>query len=89
MCPFCKCKPCLCHVGVTYDEWEKLYSNFCTLGPTAKRVLLMLSERLAMGRRQYNDDFDKPRDWIAETLAEVGDQAIYAAVALIKAGESK
>lgn len=72
----------------TYEEWCALWTAYRTLGPTARKVLMMLSERLAMGKRQYNDDFDKPRDWIAETLAEVADQAIYASVALVKAGRA-
>jgi hypothetical protein len=70
--------------GINVDEWHELLENYRTLGPTAREVLMLTSRRLAHGKRQYNDDFDQPRDWARETLEEAADQAIYAQVGLIK-----
>lgn len=69
---------------VEFEEWSALYQNFRMLGPTARKVLMMTAERLAMGRRQYNDDFDNPRDWTDESLAESIDLNVYLLVRLIK-----
>jgi hypothetical protein len=40
-----------------------------------------------MGRQQYNDDFEKPRDWDAEATFEDLDSVIYRTVKIVKRQE--
>jgi hypothetical protein len=68
----------------SYEDWQQLWNNYSALGPTAREVLLRLSQRLAAGRRQYNDDFDTPRDWEFEAASEDLDACVYRTVAMIK-----
>ncbi len=54
------------------------------LGPTALRVILMQTERLVVGRETYNDDFEKDRDWLIESLQECLDNQTYLTVKILK-----
>ena len=53
------------------------------IGPRARRVLLLVAERLAMGAEQYQDDLSPGRDWRREALEEVADGLTYIARAMI------
>ncbi len=80
-------KPCVrppAAPAIDRADWNKLLEIWQGIGPTARRVLLMIGERLLMGRRQYNDDFDKPRDWDAEATFEDLDSVIYRTVKIVK-----
>lgn len=53
------------------------------VGPRALEILTSIAERLAMGAKQYGGDFDdKPREWVAEALAENLDGLVYLTMAL-------
>jgi hypothetical protein len=70
---------------VEYNEWQRLLECYRDLGPTAREVLVMTAERLAAGRKAYNDDFDADRNMAHEALEEAADLAVYCQVGLIKA----
>lgn len=58
--------------------------NLNSLGKNACNVLTAIGERLAMGAKQYKEDFTTERDWFAESAAEAFDGAVYLALALTK-----
>lgn len=54
------------------------------LGPNAMTILAEIAERLQHGRAQYNDDFDKPRDWAQETFEELADGLVYSTQKIVE-----
>ncbi len=67
---------------MTDTDRDLLLENYTAIGPNARRVLVMLSNRLAMGAREYGDDFTRGR-MIRELLEEQLDASVYAAVSLL------
>ena len=61
---------------------ERINKNFSDIGPRGRVVLGMLSDRLAMGAREYGDDFTRGR-MIRELLEEMLDASVYASVSLL------
>jgi len=49
------------------------------IGPRARRVLVLVAERLAMGAERYSDDLSPGRDWRREAQEEALDGAVYLA----------
>lgn len=72
--------------GISSAAMEvRLARNFSSLGPTAKRVLDTIADRMAKAAETYGDDFDRPADWPREEQCEWLDAIVYRAVQLEKA----
>jgi hypothetical protein len=65
----------------------KVAQAFSEIGPTGRKILGMLADRLAAGRRLYADDFDRKRNWPRETSEELADAVIYLLCGQIKASD--
>ena len=63
-------------------EIAEIIYNYGDIGPRGRRVLRMLSDRLAMGAREYGDDFSRGR-MLRELLEEMLDASVYASVSLL------
>ena len=65
---------------------ERLTQSTAELGPDELRVLVLVAERLATGRRRYGplDLAGDRRDFQGEALEEVADALVYAACGLIQ-----
>ncbi len=65
----------------------KIANGVAELGPTGRRILGMLCDRLVAGRRLYADDFDRKRNWPRETSEELADAVIYLLCGQVKASD--
>jgi hypothetical protein len=63
-----------------------IYAKLARLGLDELRVVELITDRLLEGQKVYGllDVTDDPRDFTRETLEEVCDASVYAAVQLIK-----
>jgi hypothetical protein len=68
---------------------EHLTTTAAALGPDELQVLVLVAERLAVGRQRYGAlrVATDPRDFATEALEEAADGLVYAAVALLRASE--
>lgn len=75
--------------GVTHSPCEscsgneglaKLLASWGEIGPNARKALVLIAERMAIGRKRYGEDFDRERDWTKEAQEEFLDGAIYLAI---------
>ncbi len=78
----CRRSRCECETQKTTD----LVLTYNGLGPNAQLILRRIAERLSDGKRLYNDDFEKPRDWNEETTQELLDGLVYLTMQHVKAG---
>jgi len=60
-----------------------LDQHWSRMGPRARRVLLLVAERLAVGAARYQDDLSPGRDWKREALEEAADGLVYVTRGLI------
>ena len=51
-------KPCIAPPAIDYSKWSRMLEIWNGIGPNAREAWMMIGERLLMGRKQYNDDFD-------------------------------
>lgn len=67
---------------------DRILAALGTLGPDEAELLALVSERLAMGRRQYGElhPATDPRSFEREALEEAADGLVYVAAALVRAG---
>jgi hypothetical protein len=65
----------------------KLANGVAELGPTGRRIIGMLCDRLVAGRRLYADDFDRKRNWPRETSEELADAIVYLLCGQLKASD--
>lgn len=72
-------KPCIAPPAIERGDWNKLLDNWTQMGPNARQVLLALSDRLAMGAKQYGD-FTDNRNWPQELQYELLDGLAYLAI---------
>jgi hypothetical protein len=73
--------------GIDFEEWHDLLAGYRELGPTGRKILMMLMRRLVAGRKAYADDFDRKRNWPRETSEELADAVIYLLCGQVKASE--
>jgi hypothetical protein len=66
------------HEEDVVSDSATLARNFDTLGPEGKAIASMVLERLAQGRLEYQDDFERKANWATEELEENVDALIYA-----------
>jgi hypothetical protein len=69
--------------GLTPEEC-RLLAAYLEIGPNARRALVLIAERMAIGRKRYGEDFDRERDWTKEAQEEFLDGAIYLAIGASK-----
>lgn len=66
---------------------EELREHWSKLGPNARRVLVALAARLAMGAKKYGDF--PIRKWTKEAAEEALDGCVYLTAELLMAGEAE
>ncbi|MFN8626029.1 MAG: hypothetical protein U0587_08625 [Candidatus Binatia bacterium] len=67
-------------------QLDRLHTVAEQLGAAELRVLLLVAERLLLGRRQYGnlDPATDPRDFRRECFEELADAAVYMAAELLR-----
>lgn len=83
-------KPWLGGSVASSARWARLSTAFDSLEPDAQRILVLLAERAAKGRRDYGGMTlaTDPRNMHREAAEEAIDGLFYAAAALLKGGET-
>lgn len=75
------------HVPEKTQEIEqavRVLAAMAQIGPNARHALVLIAERMAVGRKRYGEDFDRERDWTKEAQEEFLDGAIYLAIGASK-----
>lgn len=70
---------------------DRVLAVLDTLDPDEADVLVLVAERLAVGRQQYGElrPATDPRDFARECLEEAADGLVYVAAALVRAEGAK
>lgn len=66
------------------EDAVRVLAAMSQIGPNARRALVLIAERMAVGRKRYGEDFDRERDWTKEAQEEFLDGAIYLAIGASK-----
>lgn len=77
-------KPCIAPPAIERSDWNRLLEIWTEIGPNARAALMMIGERLRVGRKVYDDDFTDDRDWDQMALEEDLDGCVYRAVKKVR-----